>query len=364
MDKDELCWCGSGKKHESCHLGREAQSPVAPHEAYRRLRRGFSTGMCLHPQASQETCRGRAIRAHTVQRSGGLQFIARNGHVYWFDPYQLNRRHDGSLQASLIGVREASTFPGFCSYHDCETFSPLEAQRLSFTPEQCFLLGYRALCRELHCKRRALAFITMLRQTDRGKPAEAQVQIQGLANKMEKGTRIGLNNLEATKQIWDRTLLSRDFSEVGYYVLVFDRCPDTMCSGAEFPDQDFNDRPLLNVLDQLTEIIAFNLIGTKSSGAYVFSWLRPAPHAEALARSLDALQDQDKAHAVLRYVFSGCENTFISPQWWDALPEGHRIRLTQRMNMAGSPFDGWPSLKDDGTRAVDWQVVDRHSALN
>ena len=81
MQRNDPCWCGSGKKWKKCHRDRESQQPVELGERLSRLYREFQKGYCSHPQARSEDCGHRIIRAHTVQLRGGLAAIAENGHV-------------------------------------------------------------------------------------------------------------------------------------------------------------------------------------------------------------------------------------------------------------------------------------------
>lgn len=69
----------------------------------------------------------------------------------------------GRVFPRLIGIREASTFSGFCDRHDAELFKPLEHTGFEATAEQLALLGFRALCRDLMAKRSALALNPFLK---------------------------------------------------------------------------------------------------------------------------------------------------------------------------------------------------------
>ena|SRR2546422_4986942 len=128
--RNDPCWCGSGKKYKKCHLNRDAAQRANPFSAAEQLRKTFQKKQCLHPGAPN-TCKGRIVRAHTVRRKADLTAIARDGHVYQgrADMGTLMRTK-GRVAARLIGVREASTFLGFCEKHDAETFAPLETQPL------------------------------------------------------------------------------------------------------------------------------------------------------------------------------------------------------------------------------------------
>lgn len=60
---------------------------------------------------------------------------------------------DGTPSYRLIGVRQASTFTGFCCHHDTELFRPLETRPFITSKEQLFLLAYRAISKEVYAKR-------------------------------------------------------------------------------------------------------------------------------------------------------------------------------------------------------------------
>ena len=81
MRVNEPCWCGSEKKWKKCHRDREGQTPEPIGKLLDRQRSEKLKGYCLHPEASETNCSQQIVRAHTVQRRGGLAAIAENGHV-------------------------------------------------------------------------------------------------------------------------------------------------------------------------------------------------------------------------------------------------------------------------------------------
>ena len=116
----------------------------------------FQKGYCSYPEASPETC-GRIVRAHTVQRRGGLHAIAENGHVLSAKTGFQSLFRSGVFSPSEVGVRSASTFMGFCDTHDNSMFKSVETVPVELTPECCFLLGFRAISYELFQKKRRFA---------------------------------------------------------------------------------------------------------------------------------------------------------------------------------------------------------------
>src|SRR5579859_7835702 len=81
LGRNDLCWCGSGKKFKKCHLDRGKQEPARPWEVDAHLRERSQSGTCLHVgTAAAATCGAKAIGSHTVPRKM-LKQIARDGHV-------------------------------------------------------------------------------------------------------------------------------------------------------------------------------------------------------------------------------------------------------------------------------------------
>ena len=181
LGRNEKCWCGSGRKYKHCHLNRESQTPLPRSEVIKRFRRALSKKMCLAPDSWKNECVGQIVQAHTVSKSGSLRRIARKGHVYSLKPIlgSPNRSIGQSLfTPRLQGINSASTFSGFCTRHDDLIFTPIEKRAFTGTPEQCFLLGYRAVAGELYAKRAALENLDLFQDLDRGRPVEEQVLLQ------------------------------------------------------------------------------------------------------------------------------------------------------------------------------------------
>jgi hypothetical protein len=181
-------------------------------------RKFFGKKYCLHPNAGEE-CKGDIIKAHTIQRSGGLTRIARQGHVYTLDPGDAELVKTGMLSPRLIGVNNASTFTGFCNFHDTKTFEPVEKRPFEGNEQQVFLLGYRALCRELFMKRGMVEQLASIKNFDRGADIIKQIWWQNFVSTFERGEQSSLRHLERYKlSLYDPCLISDNYSEVYYYI--------------------------------------------------------------------------------------------------------------------------------------------------
>lgn len=157
MGRNDLCWCGSGKKYKRCHLPRSTESAIPFHQyaaGFHDLLRGDKH--CMYPP-DPYPCKNAVIRAHSISRNAALKKIARDGRVYLPNSnlFEIRKQH-GSIRHTLVGINLATTFTGFCNSHDTSIFRTIDEGPITPSSEQTLLLHYRALCRELYVKRTAV----------------------------------------------------------------------------------------------------------------------------------------------------------------------------------------------------------------
>jgi hypothetical protein len=364
LGRNDLCWCGSQKKYKKCHLEREAQNPVPAGQLDTQLRLSNFPVVCFYGTLTGDMpCPEKPIASHTVPRSM-LSRIALSGHVYGYRVSIQNFDNgQGVIKPERIGISDASTLPLFCKKHDSEVFSPLEIAPFIGTEEQCFLLLYRALCLELFKKNQEIAWCENQEARaliERGKDREQQEKIHehfklriALSQIAQRDTRADLEKLE--------TMLHKGkYDDLRAYIILFDKVPEVFCAAATFPECDFSGCELqsLNTIERL-DLVSFSLIPTQTGGAFVLAWEAGNDGAiTRLVESLDQLSDSAIPHAVLRFVFSFCENHYIQPSWWDLLDPASRAGYEQRFHEA--PLSTHPGrLLDDGISCVNWNVVRR-----
>ena len=367
IGRNAACWCNSGNKYKRCHLDRDKQNPIPKWDKWDKFNRSLESKICLSPTQWHGECESGISRSHTVPKSSSLRRIAQDGHVYSLVPNPLEiEKNSGFINPQLIGVNRASTFPGFCSRHDNDIFSPLETQGFSGAADQCFLIAYRALAREMYTKRAASQFIDTLRQADRGKILEEQISIQTLMNSLASGTAVAVRTTEYYKAIFDEMLVTHGYSNIEGYVIEFDDAPAVMCSGAIFPVQDFNGVELqeLGHPDKIPDLLCFSSFYSKEQqGVMAFSWL--SQHSLSCRRLIDSLKvipDESITEALLRFIFESCENLHISPTWWENIPHRSRTAFIERFNAAGDLLtDRAGALRMDGQMSCQpWPIVSRY----
>lgn len=97
---------------------------------------------------NNENCKGRIKVAHSVQNNRILNRISEAGHLYTIE----GRVNRGSFKPDFkkISKNKASTFTGFCDYHDNVIFKPIETGLYEDNKEQNFLFSYRSFCIAYH----------------------------------------------------------------------------------------------------------------------------------------------------------------------------------------------------------------------
>jgi hypothetical protein len=270
-----------------------------------------------------------------------------------FNQYANN---NGKLAVKYEGISRASTFTGFCSGHDKTFFSHLEDEHFQPTDEQVFLLTFRAVARELYCKRAAYElrrFHDKLAKQTHVAEFEAHIKI------FNDGIKKGLNDIESIKYKLDKVYKFGEFNRIKYYIIEFDEIPSVACSGAIFVENDFTGRAL-QVLDKdliNPVLIAFSLLRIESSGFAILSWLDNNDICDEFIKSLNALPRKTLSNALTRFAFEYFENLFISPDWWEQLEEKTKMALMARLSYSINIFNerNVYCLMDDGISYADWQ---------
>lgn len=374
LGRNSPCWCGSGKKYKFCHWKRERKPPVTEPETKQVFKQAYGRKYCLHAEADDVTCRGKIIKAHTIQRNGGLSRIARNGLVYNFTPeIVVSQLPDEPTNPKLIGIKVASTFTGFCGFHDQSAFSSIETRSFTIDAKNAFLFGYRGICKELFAKNAAVEITGFMRSLDSGKPLDEQIRIQAFTRDFHSGEEAGLRDYQFHKTAFDAVLISQSFSDVRYYAIVFGNTPDLLCSGAIYPEYNFRGDALqdLSDLNKTLDILSYSLITTNNGGAAIFCWVGDSAICQNFVTSLHAMSDSDVSHALVRFTFDQFENLFIRPDWWENLAISEKRILSRRV-LHGLPFDFHfgtginpkEYFYDDGLRLVNWQVTERLTNLS
>lgn len=163
IDPYEPCPCGTNEKFKFCcyqkarnsrgstNIYKEYTDSRIHHEATKRWD-DTDFKVCLG--FSLEECNPLIKGAHAIQNNKILNRISENGHVYTFIGKVSKKGIDAEF--NLVSKNKASTFFGFCDFHDTELFKPIELIDYKQNPLQNFLFSFRGFCLEYHRKIRKM----------------------------------------------------------------------------------------------------------------------------------------------------------------------------------------------------------------
>lgn len=350
LGRNELCFCGSGKKYKHCHWLRSGQEPFSPERLVAGLRRAQSYTVCLHPEAEEE-CSGKIVKAHSIQKGGPIRQIMDGASTVQV------LSHVGSGLTESKGWKQASVFEGFCRKHDKEMFSPIEDQPFRGTSEQCFLTGYRSVAFELYRKVAAKQAIPYLKENaDRGKSEEDQIRFQDEASVMEMGFEKGIQELRSTLSKYSDLYKSNNYGGVKSLVVYFSGTLDIAVTGAfatEF-DLDGNRLQTLSPETEFLNSITVNTMICEDGFALVFTWLDEFQCCEQFAASIEATDNSVLPSRLVELIFAYLENVHFTPGWLDGLNPAVREDLLQ-LGMLSSHYGH--SINFTGNKYVDWEVT-------
>jgi hypothetical protein len=237
----------------------------------------------------------------------------------------------------------------------------LENQLLNASPQQCFLMGYRALCRELFLKRLHHESIKILREMDRGRSVKHQEMVQFVADLTQIGTSMGCAEMEYQKRWYDDILIRSAWDEYHSLVVEFAAGPEILYTGGFLPEFDFSGNTLQNLMDQPPlSFITATVMPCDSGGMAILGW---EGHSSAVctrfAESLRDVPADDLGNAIVRLGFEHIENTFSRPSWWESLPSPMKSALIRRLQAGANPEVAREPdcLKSDGNCYITWPVT-------
>ena len=349
------CWCGSGKKYKKCHMNREQEKSFTIGKIKRLQRDVFwKKRGCMHPQSSKAACGGKVIDSHTIQRKGPLsRIVDDSGHVMHFE---LSTGGTG-LSAQSIGWRKASTFPGYCSHHDSELFSPIEKTTFDGGHKQCVLHAFRNLCNEIYRKQALIESLEFQKNVlDRGKNLDRQIEIQYSCNKNIKGQRKSLEESKSLRANFEKAIVGRNYEALESRCYFFEGEISVVSSSVFQCEYDFQGNKLVDMWDLSidAELLSHSIVNTEKGGVIVFVWQKDGNQANAVIESFEKIPDDEKGDIFVQYCFVNAENTYFSALWWASLPAYLKAQIS---GYAGALYYEGGAFVANKPRLVDWKFI-------
>jgi hypothetical protein len=327
---NELCWCGSSKRYKQCHKLKDVGKILPPEALTSNARRFFKARHCLHPRASKLICGNIGIQSHTLSRKSVLsELINPRSMVFTF--FKSNRS-SGHITPREVGWREASTFAGFCDIHDKELFAPLDDKKFSNTPEECFLIAYRAICHEFYQKKAAVkATQDMFEKVGIGRSRSNAGRIERNISYLMEGSQVGFEDVREIKVIADQAIITGNYEGWSKTVIHFDGELSIGSVGTPTPQFDLTGSALqvLHEVSSKASRLCLGTVATSTGGALVFVWRQSDSIMEKFVKSLLDRRLEDLPSFCVEVIFNYLENTFFSEKWWVSLVEKQKSYVAQ-----------------------------------
>ena len=296
---------------------------------------------CFHHKKNE--CKGAIKQSHSLQRNGRLSIVegSVNGQqvVYTFTEREIDETTPCKT-LKPIGKATASTFFGFCDYHDTALFSEIENKPFNDTDEHCFLNSYRSFAHSYHRKKEeAKAYQLQSKFTEKLPKWRLEEAIQGLNIALEEG--------EIAKAKLDQLMEKKEYDGLEYFTYILPEKYPIASSSVISPYYSYKGNPMNNHARKEDPFSYIMLTVLPDQGQTIII-LACFPDDLKGVNFLDELEGIPpyKLEKAISYLLMSCaENTFFSPALWDSLGKNGQRLLCDELVRFGEDY--FPTKFDD-----------------
>ncbi|GAA0873994.1 hypothetical protein GCM10009118_04020 [Wandonia haliotis] len=303
-------------------------SPEEREKEYRRMQSVFKKDSrikeCFHH--NKEECEGKIKQSHSIQRNGRLSIIEGevngNQSIYTFTSFKSSPER--MLQSLVpIGKKEASTFFGFCDYHDTNLFSPIENFEFDDSDEHLFLHSYRSFAHSYHRKQEEVNIYSNP-ESDFIKTLPPQ-----FVDTFIEGLQMGVNDVKPHKESLDKALDNKEYDYLEYLVYEKDGLYPFAVSSGMSPRVSYSGKPMNNHVDETLpwSMPLITFLPDKAKTFVIIAAFPDDKNAVNLLDELYELNDYQLERAITSLIIANCENTFFSPKVWRKMSDKQKREL-------------------------------------
>ncbi len=299
------------------------------------------TALELCFESTSKQCSGKIIRSHSIQNSFILDQLEVNNHLSIIE-------YNGGNEVAFkpISRNEASTFTGFCNYHDNQLFQLIDFQEKNIistmSQKQIVLFHYRTVCLEYWSKLNMKKALFFLKNTISRKNKRSLVKIfPFLASEKSIDWEFpNINELES-----HLTALSAGIKDVKPY---YDSTKDQIkknkirtIKGAHFkidspakfaissfttPTCDFKGNMINDLSEEVVHYIGLNIFPYKNETHVILTWHEGSNYTELKNQILN-LTGNDQKIQLSKFILANCENIVFSPKLTDTFDQTQKERI-------------------------------------
>lgn len=306
---------------------------------------------CFHPNKNE--CTLPIKRAHSLQRQGALNILERdtkgngNKYLYLHTERCYNIQHD-FLDLNKVGRVAATTFDGFCSFHDTNIFKSIENEPENMdinNPEHLFLHSYRSFAISHHRKHEELKLYNSNDEEVCSYISKYFNEHQKEAHKL--GVSKALEDYIQPKKDIDQLLLNQDYDGLEYYIYELPYTVPVGCAAYItphfMPNGDFIQ---MNPFSQIQSSIITTVLPFSSRSVVILAAFPDDKLGCSFLDAIDKIKYERSLQKFLSYfIFSGAENIVVSPGFIDNKNVKWRKSYCHMINMAIEGVIKYPDKK-------------------
>jgi hypothetical protein len=290
----------------------------------------------------KNSCKGEIKQSHSLQKNGRLSIIEGdvNGQklIYTFSEAELDEK-ENIIKLIPIGKKIASTFFGFCDYHDSALFYSIENTPFDESNEHCFLHSYRSFAHTYHIQKESLkGSITFLNATN-------VINKKRWQSMVEYYEPIVLD-LERAKSKLDILLEEKEFDALEYFTCTISKEIPIACSSTINPLFSFKNIKLKDELNTQFPLLMLTVLPDQDKTIIILACFSNDTKGKILLDELNNIKyplQFEKAMSSL--LINNADNTFFAPALWEALgTDGQRI-LCEELQSIYKPVNKFADSK-------------------
>lgn len=288
-------------------------------------------------------CNQKIIKAHSIQNKNVLSLISDStNHVH-------SMSHDHEAIFEKMSVKKASTFKGFCGYHDNRIFKYIDDDIYSNLDKDkaSLLYAIRAVAKELYAKKNLVAkFEQLFSKYDNGQldyitkkfpilsfhDVHYFLGLNGYYRSLVDGNRMSILELEKTFKLLMDANSENKSSVIKNIVIKVNGVKNVVASTCFAPEYNSKGEAV-NILDQLDKSlksIFLTVIPDEKYSYIIISYLRKdAKFLLSFTNDINKMSLQEKKFYIERLLITHCENMFFSESFIQKLTEKQKIDLNK-----------------------------------
>jgi len=325
LGRNEKCYCGSDKKYKKCCMNKNDNFNKKPiHIQILNAMEEANIEECLY--LDKTNCTEKIIKAHSLQNNKILNKLSENDKVLMRSPKMSENNFE--IKMEPITRSSATTFTGFCSFHDNKVFEPIENSKYNPNSlEQNALFAFRALAKEWHAKLRAQKLCKQFLSKNPNNE---------LMNCNLIGIELALEDIQKHIDIFKQILLEKKYNLLKTQYIYFE--PESLFAvscGVSIP-YDFEGKKLDHIsynLDLPSKFLFVTIFPEENKTHVLLSYLKKDEDFYSFLKPqlLDVDQNTQKQR-ITNLVALNSENLVLAPSCWDKFDNNQKNTFLKIFN--------------------------------